>query len=208
MNSGGLQAALQQARLSPLSPVALTRFEQYLGLLLKWNSRMNLTAIREPDAIIRRHLLEGIQCAQALPQTVASTLLDYGSGAGFPGIPIAICRPEIQVTLAESQRKKAAFLREVARSLGLTTEVFDGRVEKMTPERTFSFVTLRAVDKMDEAIAAALGRVNIGGWLIVSTTREAEASLQLELSGVNWRIKLPIVGTAQGELLMGQKGQS
>lgn len=81
------------------------QFIDYYALLLRWNARTNLTAVRDPDAILERHFLESIAVAQALPAGIA-TLLDYGSGAGFPGIPIAICRPEIAVTLAESQNKK------------------------------------------------------------------------------------------------------
>ena len=94
------------------------RFEEYLALILRWNSRMNLTAIRDEEEILARHFVESIACAQHFPEGIG-TLLDFGSGAGFPGIPIALCRPEIAVTLAESQSKKAAFLQETVRILGL-----------------------------------------------------------------------------------------
>jgi 16S rRNA (guanine527-N7)-methyltransferase len=97
---------------------------------MKWNARMNLTAARKPEEIVRRHFVESIFAAQQIPKHV-KTLLDFGSGAGFPGIPIAICRPKIGVTLAESQGKKAAFLREAVRTLGLKAEVWAGRVEEM-----------------------------------------------------------------------------
>ena len=106
-----------------LPPGAGDQLAAYLALLLKWNSKLNLTAVREPAEIVRRHLVECIQCAQALPEV--RTLLDFGSGAGLPGVPIAIVRPEIRVTLGESQGKKSAFLREVVRTLGLNAEVFD-----------------------------------------------------------------------------------
>ena len=77
-----------------------------------------LTAIRDEEGILTRHFVESIVCARALPAGIA-TLLDVGSGAGFPGIPIALCRSEIAVTLAESQGKKAAFLQEAVRVLGV-----------------------------------------------------------------------------------------
>lgn len=205
VSAGELDLAIRQAGLAEVPPEALLQFEAYLGLLLKWNSRVNLTAIREPGAIVRRHFLESIQCAQELPQIPDATLLDYGSGAGFPGIPIAICRPEIRVTLAESQRKKAAFLREVVRSVGLTSEVSDGRVEEMPPDRRFSVVVLRAVDRMIESSKSAFTRVTPNGWLVVFTTKESGRELNVALPEIKWHSRLPIMGTNQGEILMGKR---
>ncbi len=131
----------------------------YLDLLLKWNARTNLTAIREPEEIVRRHFGESLFAAQHL-DPAATTLLDFGSGAGFPGLPIALLCPEIQVTVAESQNKKATFLREVVRTLKLPTEVWAARVEIMPETRFFHTVTLRAVDNMDAALAAAAPRAS------------------------------------------------
>src|SRR5580692_2949123 len=131
----------------------LPQLPTYLDLLLKWNARTNLTAIRDPEEIIRRHFGESLFAAQHIGP--CATLLDFGSGAGFPGLPIALVRPEIAVTLAESQNKKATFLREVVRTLGLPTEVWSGRVESMPATRQFHTVTLRAVDNMSAAIASA-----------------------------------------------------
>jgi len=204
VSAGELDLAIRQAGLAGILPEALRQFDGYLTLLLKWNSRVNLTSIREPSEIIRRHFLESIQCAQALPQIPDATLLDYGSGAGFPGIPIAICRPEIRVTLAESQRKKAAFLRETARRLGLASEVFDGRVEEMPPDRRFSIVVLRAVDRMIESSKSALTRVAPNGWLVVFTTKESGPKLKAALPEAEWHDPLSIIGTVQGEILICQ----
>jgi 16S rRNA (guanine527-N7)-methyltransferase len=203
-----LELAIRQAGLAEIPSEALRQFEAYFTLLLKWNSRVNLTAIRDPDAIIRRHFLECIQCAQMLPQITNATLLDYGSGAGLPGVPIAICRPEICVTLAESQRKKSAFLREVVRSVGLTVEVFDGRVEEMSPDQRFSLVVLRAVDSMAQASAKALARVGPNGRLVIFATKETEVRLKAALPDVEWRDRLPILGTDQGKILIGQRGRA
>ena len=122
----------------------------YLELLLKWNARTNLTAIREPEEIVRRHFGESLFVARHLGD--CESVLDFGSGAGFPGIPIQLARPELRVTLAESQGKKASFLREAVRELGLNTEVWAGRVEAMPSGRRFDVVTLRAVDSMDRAL--------------------------------------------------------
>ena len=129
----------------------------YLDLLLKWNARTNLTAIRDPEEIVRRHFGESLFAAQHIGPR--DTLLDLGSGAGFPGLPIALMHPEIRVTLAESQNKKSTFLREATRTLSLqNTEIWPARAESMPPARQFHTVTMRAVDNMAAAIAAATPR--------------------------------------------------
>lgn len=153
--------SLLQPYLSPTETVPTALYPQlstYLDLLLKWNSRTNLTAIREPEEIVRRHFGESLFAGRHLGSP--STLLDFGSGAGFPGLPIALLHPEIKVTLAESQNKKATFLREVVRTLGLSVEIWSARVETMPESRTFDTVALRAVDNMTAALAAALPRTS------------------------------------------------
>jgi 16S rRNA (guanine527-N7)-methyltransferase len=161
-----IASGVEEAGLSALAAGIPERFSEYYGLLQRWNSKLNLTSIRDPEDALRRHFVECIFCAQRLPPGIA-TLLDYGSGAGFPGIPIALCRPEIRVTLAESQGKKASFLREAVRSLGIVAEVYGGRVEEMAADWNFDTVTLRAVDKMQEAVKSAAIRVGDGGWLVL-----------------------------------------
>jgi 16S rRNA (guanine527-N7)-methyltransferase len=137
----------------------LPQLSAYLDLLLKWNARTNLTAIRDPEEIVRRHFGESLFAARHLaPRPL--TLLDFGSGAGFPGLPIAILRPDITVTLAESQNKKAAFLREAVRTLALSVEVWANRVEDMPASRQFHTVALRAVDRMEAALTAAAPRAS------------------------------------------------
>src|SRR5208283_5094407 len=100
-----LNELLAEADLELLDDRLGEQFSSYVSLLLRWNERINLTAMRDEEGILSRHFVESIACARALPAGITS-LLDFGSGAGFPGIPIALCRPEIAVTLAESQGKK------------------------------------------------------------------------------------------------------
>jgi 16S rRNA (guanine527-N7)-methyltransferase len=126
----------------------------YLDHLLKWNARTNLTAVHEPEAIVTRHFGESLFLATHLPEHV-HTVLDLGSGAGFPGLPLHILRPDLAVTLAESQGKKSAFLREVIRSLDLTTQVHAARAETLLNMQRFDAVTLRAVDNMPLALNLA-----------------------------------------------------
>jgi 16S rRNA (guanine527-N7)-methyltransferase len=162
-------ATLLTPYLPEVPSTLLPQLSIYLDLLLKWNARTNLTAIRNPEEIVRRHFGESLFAARHLnPNT--STLLDFGSGAGFPGLPIALLRPDIQVTLAESQNKKATFLREVIRNLALTTEVWSNRVEAMPAVRRFDVVALRAVDNMETALPAAIVRITPGGQLTLLTT--------------------------------------
>ena len=198
-----LTRLLSAASLQSLSPAIAAKFDEYLGLLLRWNVRMNLTAIREPGEILRRHFVESIACAQYLPDGIGS-LLDFGTGAGFPGIPIALCRPEILVTLAESQGKKAAFLREAVRVLGLNSNVFDRRAEDLAQQ--FDCVTLRAVDQMDRAVTSASRLVRPEGWLAVMTTM-AEMPVIQEAAGsqFNWSVPISLPGSDQRVLAVSSR---
>jgi 16S rRNA (guanine527-N7)-methyltransferase len=166
--TGRLNSLLASACLDPLDPALGERFEDYLGLLMRWNARINLTAIRDEEGILTRHFVESIACARALPAGIG-TLLDFGSGAGFPGVPIALCRPEIAVTLAESQGKRAAFLQEAVRVLGLATKVYAGRAELL--KARFDCVVLRAVDRMPQAVRAASKLASPEGRVLVMATK-------------------------------------
>ena len=202
-DGGDLNALLATAGLEPVSEEVLSQFSAYLALILRWNSRMNLTAIRDEPGIIRRHFVESIACAQSLPEEVGS-LLDFGSGAGFPGIPISLCRPGIAVTLAESQAKKAAFLQEAVRTLGLDSRVFAGRAEDL--QQFFDCVTLRAVDRMDRAVAAASDLVRIGGWLAVLTTVAELPQVETAAAGeFQWSRPIPLAGSDERVLAMARK---
>ena len=162
-----LNELLIQAGLEQAGADLAKGMEAYLELLIRWNARTNLTAVRDREGILSLHLIECMACARILPADIG-TLLDFGSGAGLPGIPIALCRPEIVVTLAESQGKKAAFLREAVRTIGFVASVHSGRAELISTR--FDCVILRAVDKMPQAIKAATGLVAPHGWLALMTT--------------------------------------
>ena len=146
------------------TPLLLEQLSIYLELLLKWNGRTNLSAIRDPEEIIRRHFGESLFAARYLPE--GKTLLDLGSGAGFPGLPIALAHPHLAVILAESQNKKASFLREVVRTLDLPIEVWPHRVEELPPERRFDIVAMRAVDNPALALTLARQRLEPGGTIV------------------------------------------
>jgi 16S rRNA (guanine527-N7)-methyltransferase len=167
-----LAELLSAAGLHPIQHEQNKRLIDYVALIIRWNARTNLTAVRDEEGILSRHIVESIACAQALPAGISS-LLDFGSGAGFPGVLIAICRPEIAVTLAESQGKKAAFLLEATRVLDCSTwnnpiKIYSGRAETLATQ--YDCVTLRAVDRMEQAVQAAALLVKSGGWLAPMTT--------------------------------------
>lgn len=200
-----LAEAITAAGLKPIDAAALEKFSIYLDLILKWNGRTNLTSVRGPDKIVERHFVECIACAQALPESIES-LLDFGSGAGFPGIPIAICRPEISVKLAESQNKKSAFLRESVRHLGLMTQVFSQRAEGLADR--FDGVTLRAVDRMSIAIPAAARMVSPKGFLAIMTTIDQFRMIERATPEFSWEADVPLPGSNRRLLRLGRKASN
>lgn len=201
-----LNARLQEAGMAPLDAGIAGRFGDFFALLERWNARTNLTSIRDEQGILSRHFVESIVCARALPAGVA-TLLDFGSGAGFPGIPIALCRPEIAVTLAESQGKKGAFLREAVRTLGLGTVVHSGRAELL--HDFFDCVTLRAVDRMTGAVLKATERIAPRGWLALMTTDAESLRLRPLIGGeLQWAKPIQLAGSDQRMLALAQRAGS
>jgi 16S rRNA (guanine527-N7)-methyltransferase len=183
-----LNDLLEKAGLDPLDAEPSAKFEVYLSLFIRWNSKLNLSSVREEEEIISRHFIESIIVARSLPQQI-TTLLDFGSGGGLPGIPIALCRPEIVVMLAESQGKKAAFLQEAVRVLAIAARVHSDRAEAL--HEPFDCVILRAVEKMPKAVAAAAKLVSPTGWLALMTTDGALADLQAA-AGEEFRWDSPI----------------
>lgn len=137
----------------------------YIDLLAKWNARVSLTAIRNPDEVVTRHFGESYFAARTLLDDLWSgTVVDFGSGAGFPGIPLALIRPTAAVTLIESNGKKAAFLREVVGQLGLNNvQVFSGRGEAFNHK--VDLVVMRAVENFEQALGVAAGLVKAPGRL-------------------------------------------
>lgn len=202
--AASLQSLLQESGLKPLQSAAMAKFETYLDLILRWNVRTNLTAVRDPDGILRRHFIESIACAGALPAPI-EMLLDFGSGAGFPGIPIAICRPDLAVTLAESQGKKAAFLRQAISALQLKAIVFHGRAESLQKE--FDCVTMRAVDRMGESARQAATLVREGGLLAMMTTATEFPALQERLLHFQWQPPIPLPHSSQRIIVLGTRSQ-
>ena len=133
------------------------RLLAYLALLDRWNKTYNLTAIRDPREMVTRHLLDSLSM---WPHVGDGPLADLGTGPGLPGIPLAIAKPELQVTLVESNGKKARFLREAVRQLKLgNARVAESRAEALAEPGAYTQITARALDTLD-------GIVAVGGHLL------------------------------------------
>jgi 16S rRNA (guanine527-N7)-methyltransferase len=189
----------------PGPETAAQRLASYGNLLLHWNTRLSLTAIRDEAELIERHLMEGVFAAEHHPS--GRLALDFGSGTGIPGIPIAICRENLQVTLAEAQRKKAAFLQEIVRVLGLNNAVVHpGRAETLAAG-TLDAVWMRAVEKSAAMLPLAATLVAPGGSLCLLGTGTAPpigASSGKESSSWRWKT-LPLPGSKDRVLHIGQR---
>jgi len=155
------------------------QFSTHLDLLLKWNARMNLTSVRDPEQLMVRHFGESLFAAAQVQANCphATSLVDLGSGAGFPGIPIKIALPKVKLTLVESQQKKATFLREVVRALKMPgAQVLNSRAE--TLELTADVVSLRAVENFTRILPIAEKLVADGGCLalLIGAGQSGEAT--------------------------------
>ena len=205
-----------------LSQQQLQQIFNYLDLLLKWNARINLTSVREPQEILTRHFGESFFAAEHLLSDLPMNrsfdepiIFDLGSGAGFPGLPLAIYAPHAKITLLESQNKKATFLKEVGRALTLTNvNVFAGRAEDYAAEAkrkssplSADVVTLRAVEKFAQALplAASLLAPGANGSLALLIGESQLASAKKALPEFSWRDPLPLPLSQSRILFIGQR---
>jgi len=176
----------------------------YIDLLLKWNARMNLTAVRDPEEMVTRHFGESFFAAGILRPYSPASLIDLGSGAGFPGIPLAMLMPETKVTLIESNQKKSTFLKEVIFALKLANvSVFTGRGEDH--QQNAEVVTMRAVERFEQALPIALNLVNQEGQVaLMIGASQAEQARGLA-RGVEWQGTITVPGGHSRVLLVGIK---
>jgi 16S rRNA (guanine527-N7)-methyltransferase len=200
----------------------LAAISSYIDLLLRWNARINLTAIRDSEKIVTRHFGESFflarhlfpgggeptasAAATASPASVSQfRLADVGSGAGFPGIPIKLWAREISLTLIESNQKKMVFLREVCRALRLRdVNVQNERVEKAVAP-AFDAVTLRAVERFGDVLPAAGNLVGRDGRLALLISSVQVATAKSKLAGFRWEHPIPIPMSELRRLLIGTK---
>jgi len=187
----------------------LRRLSDYLELLLRWNARVNLTAVREPEQIVTRHFGESLFAARALYPSAATdgTLVDIGSGAGFPGIPITLWAAEVDLTLVESKQKKVTFLREALRTLDLkNAQVFAGRAEDFVgPSAGSLTVTLRAVECFEQILPTAARLVGKGARLALLIGEAQVTRAHQILPEFSWREAVAIPQSERRVLLVGER---
>lgn len=164
MHLTSLQQEIQQgctALQIELTDTAAEKLAAFIGLLEKWNRVYNLTAVRDPHAMVVRHVLDSLV---VLPFLTDGSLLDVGTGAGLPGLPLAIARPELAVTLLDANAKKLRFVRQATFELGLgDVEVVQSRMQEYQPARSFDMVISRAVAKLSELYRQTVRLVRPGG---------------------------------------------
>ncbi len=171
---------------------ARAKIDAHLALLAKWNRVYNLTAIREPARMVTHHVLDSLAALPALDRLASRAsglrLLDVGSGAGFPGIPLALARPAWQVTLVESNQKKAAFLTQATIEIGLANvEVVLGRVDDMHAVAPFDIVISRAFADLAAFVAVGVRHLAAGGVLVAmkgGDPVDERAALPVEIEAV------------------------
>lgn len=187
------------------SPETCERIRTYIALLLRWNERISLTALTDVSAILQNHFGESIFATAAVPIR-NGRLADVGTGAGFPGIPIKIARPDLHVLLIEPNVKKCAFLSEAVRALQLDAEIIRSRMDTAFADQTpLDYVTSRAVGNWDEI--GELG-VNLAanGKLVLWVGEQAIAELlSKSVRDLSWEKPIKIPGTIKRFLLVGTK---
>ncbi|HDH13391.1 MAG TPA: 16S rRNA (guanine(527)-N(7))-methyltransferase RsmG [Nitrospirae bacterium] len=189
----------------------INAFMTCLSELKKWNRAYNLTALKTDEEIIVKHFLDSLLYLRAIPEG-AMKLADIGTGAGFPGIPVKIIRPETDITLIESSRKKAAFLRHIIRSLKLSAiNVLEQRAEALTGEheKNYDVILSRATFSIKEFLETACRYVKENGILILNKGPKVSEELkELERSpyakgAVRETLKLPLpLTTAERNLII------
>jgi 16S rRNA (guanine527-N7)-methyltransferase len=193
-----------------LTPEQRRAFRLYQEEVVTWNSRFNLTAITDPEGIQIRHFLDALSCLKAIgPTPPGQTLIDVGTGAGFPGLPLKIVRPALSVTLVEATRKKTEFLQHMVGVLGLRdVRVVHGRAEELghdpTHREAYDWVVARAVAAMPTLVEYLLPLCRRGGYCLaqkgedaVAETASAEVAIRLLGGSLSVLVPVELPGLAE-----------
>lgn len=167
---------------APLTPHQLAQFAQYQSLLLTWNEQMNLTAVRQPADIRLRHFLDSLSCARVMGDLNGRSLIDVGTGAGFPGLPLKLLFPQLQLTLVESVAKKGQFLQAVVEELGLNrVAIVTERVELLGQQprhrQQYDWAAARAVAELRVLVEYLLPLCRVGGGILAQKGEGVDTEL-------------------------------
>lgn len=182
-----------------VSKVQAERFQQYMELLLEWNEKMNLTTITEPHEIVIKHFLDSLMILKYCDIPDGAKLIDVGTGAGFPGVPLKLMRPNMGLTLLDGLNKRLIFLKDVLDKLAIPAELVHARGEEGGRQRPyregFDFATARAVAPMNVLCEYCLPFLKFGGTFIamkgpqpqdeLAAAKNAIGFLGCELSSVS-----------------------
>jgi 16S rRNA (guanine527-N7)-methyltransferase len=197
-----------------LSARQLDQVSAYLDRLMRWNTRMNLTSVRDPEQIVTRHFGESFFAAKQLlgrEEPAPKSATDIGSGAGFPGLPIKIFAPALRMRLIEAQHRKATFLREVVRDLQLEDcEVLAERAEVLAQaEPGFAdLVTLRAVERFQDVLPTASKLTSNKGRLGLLIGGEQATTAATTLPSFEWQTEIQVPLSLSRIILIGRKRES
>lgn len=171
-----------------LSDEQLQQFDRYAEMLVETNRVMNLTGITDPVGIVTRHFADSLSLFSAVTPAQNASLIDVGSGAGFPGLALAIARPDLHVTLLDSTAKRVRFLQSVADELSLSVVCIHGRAEEFaaSPEHRerYDYATARAVSELRTLCEYCLGFVRTGGTMIAYKGKEVQQELALAQTAI------------------------
>lgn len=169
--------------------VSLEKFELYSNFLLEWNKKINLTAITEPRKIAIKHFLDSLSMLKYVDLPKEARVIDVGTGAGFPGVPLKILKPDIELTLVDSLNKRVVFLNSLLEKLELKSEVIHNRAESLAalPEyrESFDIVTSRAVALMNILAEYCLPFAKVGGIFVALKSSNVDFELKDSKSAIN-----------------------
>ena len=192
-----IKEILEDPRLniSPTAPAEqmVSQFGSYLDLLVKWNQKINLTSEKSSQDILLRHIFDSLQYAPVI--SPKDEIVDIGSGAGFPGIPLKIIYPELVATMIESQRKRCSFLETVIFELGLkATKVINDRAEKISPERLTETVIFRGVSDIKSCLELATPFLRRGGKVVLKKGVEERGELKQPIYNFSLEQEVVVTG--------------
>lgn len=183
----------------PYDDCTINKFKKYMDLILQWNEKVNLTSITEKDEFIKKHFVDSLVCCEYNQFKVSNKIIDVGTGAGFPGIPLAIVNPDKEFLLMDSLNKKIKIIDEIAAEIGISNVKFcHGRAEDLAQNKEYreqyDLCVSRAVANLAVLSEYCLPFVKVGGWFAAykssTTEEEIKNSLKaLELLGGKIEIK-------------------
>lgn len=197
----------------------IKKFSQYLGLLLQYNQKINLTSLKTPQEIIVKHFLDSISCIKVITKHTnleGASIIDVGTGAGFPGVPIKIVCPSVSLSLLEAKKKKTLFLEKITKEINfLKIEVLTGRAEAFgrCPDyrQKYDIVLSRALAPLNTLSEYCLPLARVGGWFVAQKgrlyqeeTKKALKAVQFlggELIGVE-KLKIPFINQERNLLII------